>query len=244
MSALATNRYIYGNVTDWWNAVRNAVLQGAVTASDGTTDVTFEIDEWSGHPLIRMHWDAGGIYTTDWDYVLECVLSSAGAPVEMILGAPGSSGSAYGEGSGFPEDLADYFFAVMEAYAVQALQPFVLAVTGESLTLWVTELSTDADTSAVTAGVVLSVPTDIARVYAIAQSITFNAVVYTPPSPAVSQYSAGTRSIIGQPTATSAGSADLNRIADALEVISLQDVEVSINHGAAMYSVKGKITTG
>jgi hypothetical protein len=37
---------------------------------------------------------------------------------------------------------------------------------------------------------------------------------------------------------------DISRIAEAAEVISLQDQEISINHGQAMYSVKGKITTG
>lgn len=36
----------------------------------------------------------------------------------------------------------------------------------------------------------------------------------------------------------------LLRIAEAAEVISLQDVEISINHGQAMYSIKGKVTTG
>jgi hypothetical protein len=40
------------------------------------------------------------------------------------------------------------------------------------------------------------------------------------------------------------GTPDTNRIADALEVISLNDVEVSINHGAAAWSVTGKVRTG
>jgi hypothetical protein len=40
------------------------------------------------------------------------------------------------------------------------------------------------------------------------------------------------------------GGADLKRIADALDVISMQDINVSINHGAGIYSVRTMVTTG
>ena len=49
--------------------------------------------------------------------------------------------------------------------------------------------------------------------------------------------------VIGEPTPGASNSVELTRIADALEDLTTQSVDVSINHGAQMYSVYGKTIT-
>jgi len=157
-----------------------------------------------------------------------------------MVGASGEVQGVYGAGLGGDEEWGD----VALALSVAILDWFELALVVASTELLDGQVRTDDDNGLRLLVYTFAINKEEAWPKLLVWSLQLpgaqgaGVVFQVFPGPVLFQPA------IGPVTTTISNGSALGRIADALDVISLQDYEISINHGQAMFSVRGKVIIG
>jgi hypothetical protein len=205
---------------------------------------SFGIDVWDGHPAISTTntFFFGASNTTT--HVMLGVADIAGAPPGFILDAPGMSSTNFDLASTLLVDNVSTISTLLQDYVENALIPFVEGVTGVGLSIVSNAVNSTADLTLGCVAISMVGTGPDGRIWCPTIAAQIRATITDPEDEFTTIQGNVTNGVQNGAVLVLGDGAPLGRIADALEVISLTDVEVSINHGQAMYSVNGKVTTG
>lgn len=242
MSDTVQARYLASTPQDFWGCICTAIT---IWSGFGGTDFYgFEALDDTYGPAVRM-WkafeDGGNTYSwyVDWN---DAVWPSP-MPSRPWASTPCTSGELQGQqGFGITDEgvcvdvwaalavaIQDWLYLALDVDSVDLLDTRVVVSDIGQLQLGTLNFVLDAETA---------YPTYLVWCYNLltVYPVTLDRLEYAGyarRSPSISATENGT--MVG-------GSVD--RIADALEVISLQDQELSVNHNAYMWSIRGKVRVG
>lgn len=205
---------------------------------------TWAPDVWGDWPAISATVDDGLGDSVQYYVAMTCANAATAIPCRMLTGYPGFSRTAVGIAQEATPDVYDAYVESQDSFTAAIADFVTLFTDATDCVVLDNQTNADDERGVTQVGMALrATDASATSIYIVIGGSTLpNKVISSDPE--ITLFGFFADSAQSELTGGSGGIPGLDRIADVLEEWSLQDVSLSINHGQAIWSAKGKITTG
>jgi hypothetical protein len=209
------------------------------------SSTTYSGETIDGNPALVIDYPSGyPDYTSQEVWIYSPSTSSVGLPSTLFGSYPGVTQTYQTTGYAITTAQAAALPGQWAAFVAGFNDFLTLATDSEAVALVDTWTTADDETGGWTTDLVMRLQPPDGTVIYIVDGIRSSATKDTPGDPETTVTTIGHQPSCSSPVTFNGDSPAQVRSAVALEALAVSDVEVELNHGAAIYSVRGKIRTG